>query len=220
MKAIKLLPLIILLTVPVTAAGQPATGKKARCDMNLASGYNTDSWSMFEDWEEERGHGFWGAYRLSNFLNSNYFNSLKGEGGIERSNVSFEAGFYTRFLGPFSLNADVFVTRYFLKESLGKDPVDHMGVEIFADYITLPPIYGISDWLRPYIGVGYGLSHLKYEEKKGDVSSSLNTSAPMFHAGACVFIRHYMLKVDYKQTFPSSDGRMYHAWNFGIGIGL
>jgi len=155
--------------------------------------------------------------RYENFMNDVFYyysdqKDIKSQIGIE--------GSYTIVIySPLALEVTGFYSTYNvepLAKSGDKNKVVHAGFECFADAFFLPYVGTFSDYFAPYAGIGYQTSSLTWGK---DISAG--TGSAMIKCGAKVRLGWGLhLRLEYKQTLPSSSNKLFYACSIGLGCKL
>ena len=117
--------------------------------------------------------------------------------------------------GPFSIQAGGFASMYGVKQELNEvEPGDYwrLGAEAYLNWYVLPYLGAISNWLAPYIGIGYQYSSFKAQEVK------MNTAAPMLQACIRLSLGLYYFDVAYRQSLPFEAFKPQRVIQFGGGF--
>lgn len=162
------------------------------------------------------GSAVYFSARLDRFLNSNYSNNLHDK-NIKHT-VGFEMTYSHMLFRPIELEITGFNSIFKIndfEESGTVSSIRHGGIEVFAKAYVLPYIGKISEYVAPFVGVGYQFSGLSLT--KGGVSA--NTSSFMYKAGTRIRLgRLFFLQAEYKQTFPKKSERLFSAFTVGLGV--
>jgi len=151
--------------------------------------------------------------RFEKFLNNNYYQYAQ-EGYIERG-TGFEISYSYIVLRPLALEVTGFYTSFDVSSltDSGVNSVTHAGFEIYADAFVLPYIGKISNYVAPYVGIGYQTSSLKW----GD-NIAAGTGSAIFKAGTRIRIPFGIFFLfEYKQTLPKSSNKLFRTINIGAG---
>lgn len=153
--------------------------------------------------------------RFEKFLNANYV--LSRENDLIKSPFGLDFSVAFNLFRPVELEFAGFYSVYEVLDRKTNDYVSagHGGLQAFLRINVLPYIGKISEYVYPYVAIGYetsGLTCDKLESKK-------NTSGALFKAGTRVRVsRNLFLFVDYQQGLAKKSDELYRAWGVGIGF--
>gem|GEM_PF-3856492 len=190
----------------------PTLGQMSDNNVEIDSGSTYDG--------PERGlrefgrNAFHYAWRRESFLNYNFFQAMQ-EGVLEKSPLNLEMSFSHILFYPLALEATGFYSSYKAPTLSDDDDtyVGHTGIEFYVDAFVLPYIGRISDFLAPYVGVGYQTSQLYWGEK-----STAGTGSAIIKMGTRLYLSRTLFLVEYKQTLPTNTGKQFSALSFGMGF--
>lgn len=160
-----------------------------------------------------RSRSIVGLYNREAFLNSNYAGRI--DSGQINQLPGLGAGLQFMVYYPFAVDVSGFFNAYtFSSGSYFDNGVAHYGVELFADCYVLPYLGKISQFVAPYIGVGYQLSSLSDGQ---DVYAY--TSGFAAKAGIRLYLfQPLFLQAEYKQTLPVTSAKLFRVINLGVGM--
>lgn len=155
---------------------------------------------------------FYAAVRFEKFLNDNYAQNL--DAGNIKNGKGFELSYSYIIFRPIALEATGFYTTFDVTELSSKvSTVSHAGFEFYVDAFVLPYIGKISNYVAPYVGVGYQTSSLEWGK-----NVKAGTGGAIFKAGTRVRIPiGVFFQLEYKQTFPKSSNKLFRSLNIGAG---
>jgi len=196
----------ILLALPMFAQTDKVNVKiNESTSYEIGRGYN-----YFE------GSGVSFSARIDKFLNTNYSNNLHDK-NINHS-VGFEMSYSHMLFRPVELEITGFNSIFKINDLIEngtESSIRHTGLELFAKAYVLPYIGKISEYVAPFVAIGYQFSGLSAQ----NVDVSANTSSFMYKAGTRIRLgRHFFLQAEYKQTFPKNDERLFSAFAVGLGM--
>ncbi|MDR0603120.1 MAG: porin family protein [Bacteroidales bacterium] len=158
-------------------------------------------------------------YRNVRFINETYENSLSAK--YIKPKFGYEIT-TSLMIHPVEIEITGFSNGF----DTYNDSLKHNGFEFLCNLYVLPYLGKVSQYLYPYIGIGYQTSRLatkrssKEKEAHPDSFSSIGTGNFMFKCGMRVYIaRGFFFGGEYKQGFPlSNKTTLFRAWSIGLGM--
>ena len=164
-----------------------------------------------------KGSGVSFSARFDKFLNSNYSNNLRDK-SIKHA-VGFEMSYSHMLFKPVELEITGFNSTFKISNLIKNEEessVRHSGFEIYTKAYVLPYIGKISEYVAPFVAIGYQFSSLNVKDYK-DVNAK--TSSFIYKAGTRIRLgSFFFLQAEYKQTFPKKDERLFRAYSVGLGV--
>lgn len=157
-------------------------------------------------------------YRNEAFLNSS-FRSHVSDGYLKQLG-GIDIGYASMLVRPLELEVSAFYNVY---DTTGDEPADdymttHYGVEAFLNVYVLPYVGRISEWVFPYVGIGYQTSRLSNSGggEEGD-AMSLGTGGLIAKGGIKIRVAsNTCIQASYKQILPPGKENLFRAVEIGV----
>ncbi len=163
-------------------------------------------------WKYGRSHVALGM-RFDRFLTDRFYQYNKT--GVLNPKIGFEGSFSVVFVRPLELEVTGFTNAYSSPlPEMSNVKIKHQGMEFFLNAYVLPYVGKVSDYLAPYVGIGYQTSSLKWGK---DISAK--TSSAIVKMGLRVpLVKGIFLQGEYRQTIPRKSDKIFRVINAGLGF--
>lgn len=204
-----LMALFLMMTLSLSGQSKNLTLSHRVSSTRLDAGFNSFS-----------SNYFFISARKESFINDVFYDysqdkTINGGWGIE---LSYSLALFS----PLSLELTGFLSKYDVKgisedKDTDKSVIIHDGLEFFADVFVLPYVGKISNYVAPYIGIGYQTSSLfLYKE-----DTSAGTGSALLKLGTQIRLgENIVFRTEYKQSLPISSNKLFSAWDLGISVDI
>lgn len=213
----------LILTLFLYVLGfQVLSQEKSKINLDKKGIFSTKE--FFEEQKEAFGHmSVLIGYRHVEFQNPIFLNNLSS--GL----IDYSYGFDLTtkfFLYPVMIDLGGFFSAFEADELKdvfypdAEDPIRHMGLQAYVNFLALPRIGQINNYFLPYIGLGYQTSGIAVVNSESKKIASLGTGSPMIKIGFMLRVGNSSLKIsgEYRQSLLISSETLFSEWVVSIGI--